>query len=557
MLRDDGRLPDRARRSASSRGRTRSPQACSRSSAPQRVRDTPIAEEGFVGAAIGAAMLGLRPVVEIMTINFSLLALDQIVNHAAKIYGMFGGQCSVPMVIRTPGGGGQQLGATHSQNVELYYAFVPGLKVVAPSTPADAQGAAARPRSATTIRCCSWRTSRSTTPAARCPTDLGPAEIGRAAVTREGTDITIVGYSRMAHVAHQVAEQLAADGHLRRGRRPAQPPPARPRHDRRVGPPYRLRRRRRGRLAHLRDRRRDRRDDLGRRVRPARRPGAPRRRWPRCRCPTPSPSNRPRCRRPTPSSPPCATPSPRWADAADQTQRHPEGPARCPTSPCPASPTPWRRASSRPGARSSGDTITAGRRPRRDRDRQGDHGVRGLRRRRARARSSSHEGESAADRHADRGDRRRQRGRAHTAAGRRCGAPAEPAPAAAGCTGDRRTGGSGAGRTRPEPSALPRDGRPPASPLARRLARERGVDLHNVRGTGPHGRIIRADIIAFAQAAAATVARDARSAGASGRVAGPASRRGCAAGVRRVDPGPSRTSSRCRSPRCSASPPPG
>ena len=104
-----------------------------------RVRDTPIAEEGFVGAAIGAAMLGLRPVVELMTINFSLIALDQIVNHAAKIYGMFGGQCSVPMVLRTPGGGGQQLGATHSQNIELYYAFVPGLKVVAPSTPADAR----------------------------------------------------------------------------------------------------------------------------------------------------------------------------------------------------------------------------------------------------------------------------------------------------------------------------------------------------------------------------------------------------------------------------------
>ena len=80
---------------------------------PKRVRDTPIAEEGFTGAAVGAAMLGLRPVVEIMTINFSLLALDQIVNHAAKIYGMFGGQAKVPLVIRTPGGGGQQLGATH------------------------------------------------------------------------------------------------------------------------------------------------------------------------------------------------------------------------------------------------------------------------------------------------------------------------------------------------------------------------------------------------------------------------------------------------------------
>ena len=90
----------------------------------KRVRDTPIAEEGFVGAAVGAAMLGLRPVVELMTINFSLVALDQIVNHAAKIYGMFGGQTSVPMVLRTPGGGGQQLGATHSQNIELYLSLI-------------------------------------------------------------------------------------------------------------------------------------------------------------------------------------------------------------------------------------------------------------------------------------------------------------------------------------------------------------------------------------------------------------------------------------------------
>jgi len=104
---------------------------------PARVRDTPICEEGFVGAAIGAAMLGMRPVVEIMTINFSLLALDQIVNHAAKLHTMSAGQVSVPMVIRTPGGGGQQLAATHSQNLEVWYAHVPGLKVVAP---ADAKG---------------------------------------------------------------------------------------------------------------------------------------------------------------------------------------------------------------------------------------------------------------------------------------------------------------------------------------------------------------------------------------------------------------------------------
>ncbi len=176
---------------------------------PRRVRDTPIAEEGFTGAAIGAAMLGLRPVVEIMTINFSLLALDQIVNHAAKIYGMFGGQVSVPLVIRTPGGGGQQLGATHSQNVELYYAFVPGLKVVAPSTPADARSllqAAIRDDDPVLFleNLALYNTK------GEVPDDLAPGEIGRARITRSGHDLTLIGYSRTAHVAAQVAEQLAS-----------------------------------------------------------------------------------------------------------------------------------------------------------------------------------------------------------------------------------------------------------------------------------------------------------------------------------------------------------
>lgn len=176
----------------------------------KRVRDTPIAEEGFVGAAVGAAMLGLRPVVEIMTINFSLLALDQIVNHAAKIYGMFGGQTSVPMVIRTPGGGGQQLGATHSQNIELYYAFVPGLKVVAPSTPADARAllrAAIRDDDPVLFleNLALYNTK------GEVPDELPTVEIGKAAVRREGTDITLIGYSRMAAVAGQVARRLHED----------------------------------------------------------------------------------------------------------------------------------------------------------------------------------------------------------------------------------------------------------------------------------------------------------------------------------------------------------
>ncbi|GAB3297222.1 alpha-ketoacid dehydrogenase subunit beta [Parasphingorhabdus pacifica] len=176
----------------------------------KRVRDTPIAEEGFVGAAVGAAMLGLRPVVELMTINFSLVALDQIVNHAAKIYGMFGGQCSVPMVMRTPGGGGQQLGATHSQNIELYYAFVPGLKVVAPSTPADAKAlllASIRDNDPVLFleNLALYNTK------GEVPDVVEPAEIGKAAVTKPGSDITIIGYSRMATVALQVAEKLEAE----------------------------------------------------------------------------------------------------------------------------------------------------------------------------------------------------------------------------------------------------------------------------------------------------------------------------------------------------------
>jgi len=178
----------------------------------KRVRDTPIAEEGFTGAAVGAAMLGLRPVVELMTINFSLIAIDQIVNSAAKIYGMFGGQVKVPMVIRTPGGGGQQLGATHSQNIELYYAFVPGLKVVAPSTPADAKAlmlAAIRDDDPVLFleNLALYNTQ------GEVPESNEPAVIGKAAVTREGTDLTLIGYSRMAYVAAKVAEELAiSDG---------------------------------------------------------------------------------------------------------------------------------------------------------------------------------------------------------------------------------------------------------------------------------------------------------------------------------------------------------
>ncbi|NVM94009.1 alpha-ketoacid dehydrogenase subunit beta [Arthrobacter wenxiniae] len=178
---------------------------------PERVRDTPIAEEGFVGAAIGAAMLGMRPVVEIMTLNFSLIAMDQIVNHAAKIHGMFGGQTPVPMVIRMPGGGGQQLAATHSQNLEVWFAHVPGLKVVAPSNPADAKAlllASIRDNDPVIfLENLSLYNTKG-----EVPDGEHVAEIGKAAVALEGTDLTVISYSRATTVALQVARQLAGEG---------------------------------------------------------------------------------------------------------------------------------------------------------------------------------------------------------------------------------------------------------------------------------------------------------------------------------------------------------
>ncbi|WP_193509173.1 alpha-ketoacid dehydrogenase subunit beta [Cryobacterium sp. BB736] len=178
---------------------------------PKRIVDTPISEEGFVGAAVGAAMLGLRPIVEIMTLNFSLIAIDQIVNHAAKIYGMFGGQSSVPMVIRTPGGGGQQLAATHSQNLEVWYAHIPGMKVVAPSTPADAKAlltAAIRDDDPVLFLENLALYNRK----GEVPDGELVAEIGRAAVVKTGTDLTLVSYSRGMVTALEVANAFDEEG---------------------------------------------------------------------------------------------------------------------------------------------------------------------------------------------------------------------------------------------------------------------------------------------------------------------------------------------------------
>jgi pyruvate dehydrogenase E1 component beta subunit len=178
---------------------------------PARVRDTPICEEGFVGAAIGAAMLGMRPVVEIMTINFSLLAIDQIVNHAAKMHAMFGGQVCVPLVIRTPGGGGQQLAATHSQNLEVWYAHVPGMKVVAPATPAYAKAlltAAIRDDDPVLFleNLALYNTKGDV------PDGEQVGRIGEAAIVKPGSDLTVVSYSRGTVIAFEVANQLEQDG---------------------------------------------------------------------------------------------------------------------------------------------------------------------------------------------------------------------------------------------------------------------------------------------------------------------------------------------------------
>jgi pyruvate dehydrogenase E1 component beta subunit len=176
----------------------------------KRVRDTPISENTIVGAGVGAAMLGLRPVVEIMTVNFSLLALDQIINCAASIRYMFGAQVKVPMVIRMPGGAGHQLGPTHSHNFEAMYLHIPGLLVAVPSTAEDAKGllkAAIRDDNPVIfIEHESLYGQRG-----EVPEDGDPIRFGKAAVRREGDDVTIVGISRMATTAGKAAETLAKE----------------------------------------------------------------------------------------------------------------------------------------------------------------------------------------------------------------------------------------------------------------------------------------------------------------------------------------------------------
>ena len=178
---------------------------------PERVRDTPISETAIVGSAIGAAMAGLRPVAELMTINFAFSAFDHIVNQAAKMHYMFGGQMRLPLVIRTPGGGGRQLGATHSQTPDAIFAHFPGLTVVAPGTPADAKGMLKSAiRSDNPIMFIEHATLYQTR--GEVPEGDYTTPLGKAVVQRPGRDVTIVTYSKMLEISMKAAETLAKDG---------------------------------------------------------------------------------------------------------------------------------------------------------------------------------------------------------------------------------------------------------------------------------------------------------------------------------------------------------
>lgn len=178
---------------------------------PERIRDTPLSESGFVGAGIGAALGGMRPIVEIMTVNFSLLALDQIINNAATLLHMSGGQFNVPIVIRMTTGAGRQLGAQHSHSLEGWYAHIPGLRILAPATLADARGML-------------WTALQDPDPvlifehgslynvAGELDDDAGAVDIDRAAVLRQGDDLTLITYGGTLPMVLEAAEQLAADG---------------------------------------------------------------------------------------------------------------------------------------------------------------------------------------------------------------------------------------------------------------------------------------------------------------------------------------------------------
>jgi pyruvate dehydrogenase E1 component beta subunit len=178
----------------------------------ERVKDTPISENTIIGVAIGAAMGGLRPVAELMTVNFALLAMDQLVNHMTKIRYMFGGQTWLPMVVRAPGGGGSQLAAQHSQSLETFFMHCPGMYVVVPATPADAKGLLKSAiRDSNPVMFLEHELLyNSRGEVTDDPEFLVP--FGKAGVLREGKDVTIVAYSRMSILALQAAADLEREG---------------------------------------------------------------------------------------------------------------------------------------------------------------------------------------------------------------------------------------------------------------------------------------------------------------------------------------------------------
>ena len=178
---------------------------------PERVRDAPLSESAFVGAGIGAALGGMRPIVEVMTVNFSLLALDQIVNNAATLLHMSGGQFNVPLVVRMTTGAGRQLAAQHSHSFEGWYAHVPGIRVVAPATLEDARGmlwtALCDPDPVLVFEHGSLYNTEGD-----LADDAGPVDIDRAVVRRPGSDLTVIGYGGTLGKALDAADQLTADG---------------------------------------------------------------------------------------------------------------------------------------------------------------------------------------------------------------------------------------------------------------------------------------------------------------------------------------------------------
>ncbi len=177
---------------------------------PERIRDTPLSESTFVGAGIGAALGGMRPIVEVMTINFSLLALDQIVNNAATLRHMSGGQFGVPLVIRMATGGGRQLAAQHSHSLEGWYAHIPGIKAITPATVADARGlllaALKEPDPVLMFE------HATLYPQEGESEDGTPMEIGRAALRRRGKDVTLIAYGGALCKTERAAAMLAEEG---------------------------------------------------------------------------------------------------------------------------------------------------------------------------------------------------------------------------------------------------------------------------------------------------------------------------------------------------------